>query len=299
MRTHIALALMILGCAAPPAKVGSEPQVLVAHLAGPKDAAFDALRDEFEQRNPGYQVEWFDRLALTLADVTQVLMVQTGKGLAEVGGARAEVGPGDVIVLRAGEELRVDPPIAALSFRVPEAPATSLPTFLRPDLDPRITDTPGGCATANDAYRRVLLTWSAENGPYVFHGLNVHRVRITDGFTHFHPPATGFDELYLVQGRLPEGELLTSSSREAIEAERDLPADAFERRRLEVGDLVLIPRGIVHRGLGGVLAQVIAVPGFLPGQEVGVDHHLRAIAERTPSAAPPFNREHADGPHVK
>ena len=49
---------------------------------------------------------------------------------------------------------------------------------------------------------------------------------------------------------------------------------------LSTGDLVYLPRGTIHRGLGGVLAQIITVPGFRPGAEVGVDHHLRAIAER-------------------
>ena len=41
-----------------------------------------------------------------------------------------------------------------------------------------------------------------------------------------------------------------------------------------------MPRGIVHRGLGGVLAQVISVPGFRPNAEIGVDHHLTAINDR-------------------
>ena len=47
-----------------------------------------------------------------------------------------------------------------------------------------------------------------------------------------------------------------------------------------MGDLVYLPRGVMHRGLGGVLAQVITVAGFRPGAEIGVDHHLRAINER-------------------
>ena len=49
---------------------------------------------------------------------------------------------------------------------------------------------------------------------------------------------------------------------------------------LAVGDLVYLPRGTMHRGLGGVLAQVITAPGFKPGAEIGVDHHLFAINER-------------------
>ena len=51
----------------------------------------------------------------------------------------------------------------------------------------------------------------------------------------------------------------------------------FEETPLAVGDLVYLPRGTVHRGVDGVLAHVIAAPGFVPGTEIGVDHHLRRI----------------------
>ena len=57
-------------------------------------------------------------------------------------------------------------------------------------------------------------------------------------------------------------------------------AGLIQRQELAVGDLVYLPRGVVHRGLGGVLTQVITAPGFIPGAEVGVDHHLRAVNER-------------------
>ena len=44
-----------------------------------------------------------------------------------------------------------------------------------------------------------------------------------------------------------------------------------------MGDLIYLPRGTIHRGVWGVLAQVITVPGFKPGAEIGVDHHLKKI----------------------
>lgn len=53
----------------------------------------------------------------------------------------------------------------------------------------------------------------------------------------------------------------------------------------------------MHRGVEGVLAQVITVPGFIPGSEIGVDHHLRAINERLNlegDEALPYNEEHSD-----
>ena len=54
----------------------------------------------------------------------------------------------------------------------------------------------------------------------------------------------------------------------------------LRREEVAVGDLIHVPRGTVHRAVGGVLAHVITVPGFVPGAELGVDHHLRRLAER-------------------
>jgi ribosomal protein L16 Arg81 hydroxylase len=71
---------------------------------------------------------------------------------------------------------------------------------------------------------------------------------------------------------------------------------------LEVGDLVYLPRGIMHRGIGGVLAQVITVPGFIPGSEIGVDHHLKAINNSLnlkKNEALPYNEEAANAPVIK
>src|SRR5262249_38866116 len=157
-------------------------------------------------------------------------------------------------------------PLAALVFEVPEAPARELPVFIRPDWDPKITDVPGGCATETGAYRRILLTWEARNGAYLFQRLNAHRVRMMDSLTHFHPVDGGFDEFYLVQMALPEARVVTSRFVDRI-LQPDTVTDAeaaglMESRGLAVGDLVYLPRGLVHRGLGGVLAQVITVPGF-------------------------------------
>ena len=70
----------------------------------------------------------------------------------------------------------------------------------------------------------------------------------------------------------------------------------------EVGDLVYLPRGTVHRGFGGVLAQIITAPGFRPGAEIGVDHHLRAINGRlglTGEDALPFREASASRAVVK
>ena len=94
----------------------------------------------------------------------------------------------------------------------------------------------------------------------------------------------GFDELYLVQMAMPGAKLYTSERTESIEdagsVTRAEAAALIDVHALAVGDLVYLPRGTVHRGFGGVLAQVITVPGFRPGAEIGVDHLLREINER-------------------
>ncbi|MDO8348594.1 MAG: hypothetical protein Q7T30_00040 [Planctomycetota bacterium] len=254
------------------------------------DGDLAAIERAFVAANPGHSLAWLPSVGdLPAAPVARIALVQGGSStvhVERVGGLEPprESTVGDVIVLAAGEAARFDPPVSALVFGLPEAPAAEVPRVIRPDWDPRITDTPGGCATDAGAYRRVLLTWLGKNGPYTFRGLNVHRVRIDDSFTHYHPRQGGFDEFYLVQAVRDGARILTSSRTADIErpetiARHDV-ATLFESTPLLVGDLVYLPRGTAHRGLGGVVAQVITVPGFVPGAEVGLDHHLRAINER-------------------
>jgi hypothetical protein len=268
--------------------------VLVARTANADgdEAGLRKLRAAFVASNPGYDL--FVELDATRVtrDAPTVLFVQVGQGLARVAhdDARAPSGSavavGDVVLLRTGETLDCAPAIGVVGFELPDALPLDLPTFVRPDWDPLITDTPGGCATETGAYRRMLLTWLPENGPYVLdvdRALNAHRVRITDSFTHYHPIQGGFDELYLVQMVQPGARLLTCDDADAVEQEsvtRERAGELFDVHELAVGDLVYLPRGTIHRGLGGVLAQIIAVPGFVPGTEVGVDEHLRALNRR-------------------
>ena len=197
-------------------------------------------------------------------------------------GRTEKPGVGDVLLLRAGErwDLEGDGALSLLAFTLPDSLPAHLPSIVRPDWDPKITDTPGGCATEGDAYRRILLTWKPAVGPYILHSLNAHRVRIKNSFSHYHPVVGGFDEFYLVQQAPPGARLLTSSNVAAIEArnvDRDQAKTLMQSRELQVGDCVYLPRGTMHRGLGGALVQVISVPGFVPKSEIGVDHHLWAI----------------------
>ncbi|MCH7870725.1 MAG: hypothetical protein IID33_03405 [Planctomycetes bacterium] len=274
--------------------------VWVARLSGMEaEDDLTRLREAFVRRNPGYDLAYHPSLdSLTAERGARVLFVQSGKAQAKVAATSSEIDVGDIVVLRIGETLSVRPPIAALVFRVPAAPPDDLPTFIRPDWDPQITDTPGGCATEEGAYRRILLTWQKKNGPYIYHAINAHRVRITDSFTHYHPLQGGFDEFYLVQMVQRDASLITSCQVDKITAPESVArsdvTSLLEFHKLAVGDLVYMPRGTAHRGLGGVLAQVISVPGFRPNAEIGVDHHLVAINDRlglTGDAALPYNAQ--------
>lgn len=277
----------VLGCQISPAKT---EDVLIARLSQADSGQLDRIRKSFRANNPGYDVAFETNVVrLEPAETPRVVFVQGGQGMVAVthpdqAAAFSEAGVGDVVLLRPGEALESQDLLDVVVFTSPTELPDYLPSMIRPDWDPDITDTPGGCATETGAYRRILLTWQSENGPYVYHALNAHRVRITDSFTHYHPHVEGFDEFYLVQMVQPGALLLTSNAVDAIESpETVTPEEAatlFDEHRLEVGDLIYLPRGTVHRGVGGVLAQVITVPGFVPGAEIGVDEQLAQINDR-------------------
>lgn len=244
-------------------------------------AGFARLRAAFVLANPGYDLAFHAAVReLPPAASDRVVFVQHTHDRP----ADPQVAPtvGDVLLVRAGRDWRLqgDGAVDLVAFTVPDPLPAELPDLVRPDWDPRITDTPGGCATATDAYRRILLTWRPDVGPYVLRTLNAHRVRIDDSFSHYHPVVGGFDEFYLVQMAGPAARLLTSTQVPAIEARtvtREQSRTLIQSQPLRAGQLVYLPRGTMHRGLGGALVQVISVPGFVPQREIGVDHHLWAI----------------------
>lgn len=267
----------------PPPGIGS---VRVAHLGQGDSAGLAAIRRAFASRNPGYALDYHRGVTtMDATDQPRVLFVQQDSTTMTLSDQQSsEVATGDIVLLDAGAAWTADRPVSLLAFRVPKAFPADIPTFIRPDWDPDITDIPGGCATESNAYRRILLTWLGKVGPYQYHSLNAHRVRIMDSFSHYHPVDGGFDEFYLVQMAMPDAAIITSEKLDKItQPESVTPAEAdtlLTKTKLRVGDLVYLPRGVVHRGVDGVLAQVITVPGFIPRSEIGVDHHLRAINQR-------------------
>ena len=272
----------------------------IAHLADPDQRGLSALQRAFKARNPGYELEYYRGItAMASATYPRVLFIQDDSTTISLSDHQAsEVATGDVVLLSKNVSWTSDQPVSLLSFNVPEAFPDELPTFIRPDWDPGITDIPGGCATDSNAYRRILLTWLGRVGPYQYHSLNAHRVRIMDSFSHYHPAEGGFDEFYLVQMVMPDAAIITSEKLNQIthpaSVTQEEANELLTKTKLQVGDLVYLPRGVVHRGIDGVLTQVIAIPGFVPKSEIGVDHHLLEINERLGlrgEEALPYNEE--------
>lgn len=302
------------GCGTLDRAGGAESAILIAHLgrADGDPEGLQAIRNAFGRSNVGYDVAYFGRTNhIQTASTYRIVFVQEETaGLRTLPGRVddhvSEIGGGDIILLPPHSALIAQDNLDFLVFETPEPFPDGLPTFIRPDWDEKITDTPGGCATETGAYRRILLTWMEPNGPYIYHALNAHRVRITDSFSHYHPVNGGFDEFYFVQMVQANGRIIVSNKTDRIEdpagVTRDVAAHLLQTHDLEVGDLVYIPRGVVHRGVGGVLAQVITVPGFRPGAEIGVDHHLRAINENLSllgDEALPYNKAASTNAIVK
>jgi len=274
--------------------------ILVSKLENTNSPGFESIQKDFEANNPGYAISYLKSTkSIPPNTKNRIAFIQNGGGTATLNsGDKSKFSVGDIISLGSGESLETDSVFSTLIIEVPKEPTSKIPSFIRPDWDENITDIPGGCATATNAYRRILLTWKKEVGEYVFHSLNAHRVRITNSFSHYHPKTGGFDEFYLVQMAQPHARLITSNEVSQIENPLGVSKEAamtmIDETPLEVGDLIYIPRGVMHRGLGGVLAQVITVPGFVPGAEIGVDHHLKIINDNlglSGSNELPYNEE--------
>jgi quercetin dioxygenase-like cupin family protein len=284
----------------------STPRLQVVQL-GKDIRPFKALQKAFQANNKGYQLHFFSQVNhLKSSPSNRIAFVQRGGGTAQLKGTTSKVAIGDILLIPAKQTVKVDSLLDMLVFTVPEAFPDNLPLFIRPDWDEHITDTPGGCATETGAYRRILLTWLGRVGPYLYHSLNAHRVRIMDSFTHYHPKEGGFDEFYLVQMAMPGAKIITGERLDLVEnyeyLSREQTKGLLTETPLHVGDLVYLPRGVIHRGLGGALVQVITVPGFIPKSEIGVDYYLRKINERFElkgEEALPYNVEASDSVVIK
>ena len=248
---------------------------------GASSPSFLQLQKQFEGANPGHAISWSPKCREFQAMQTTVAFVQTGAGTVSINKIKSDFSVGDLYCLSKGKRIQFQPAAGILFFTFPKPFAKKPPPIIRPDWDENITDIPGGCATEGDAYRRILLTWQKKNGPYISHQINAHRVRIHDSFTHYHPKVGGFDEFYLVQEAPPGARLIVSENLASILNPKGLTAKLIPKLLreipLKVNQLVYLPRGTIHRGVGGAVVQVITTPGFIPGAEISVDKNLAAI----------------------
>ena len=268
------------------------------------EPGFSSLAATLADRNPGTSLAFAaSAVDVPANDGHRVVFVQRGETEGEVITERGRriaslLRVGDLLALRPGDVARFDAPVDILSFGIAEPLDDSVPSIIRPDFDPALTDAPGGCATDPGAYRRLLLTWDLARGPYVNRGFNCHRVRIDDSFTHYHPLEGGWDEIYLVQEAPDGAQLLVCRETDRLDREQLVASGSvtspqeysrlsepeidglFESIPLHAGSLVLLPRGLAHRGLGGAVVQVIAVPGFRPGFEIPLDGAIQRLNGR-------------------
>ena len=262
------------------------PDVVVAHVSGSKRGEGVAeLNQRLGQVAPGYSVVVHDASSPLPPGAQGVTFLQGEGEFVGEGSQPLSLRIGDMVIHRSDGPSSIRTGDELVSFVLPTDVMIDpdIPTLIRPDFDPRLTDRPGGCATDPGAYRRLLLTWNPERGPYVLHGFNCHRVRIDDSFSHYHPVEGGFDEFYLVQEAPAGARLIVSRRTSELLAGAVEAGDVDELIRsipLEAGQLILIPRGVTHRGLGGAVIQVLAIPGFLPGQEIPMDEAIRKVNGR-------------------
>jgi hypothetical protein len=161
-----------------------------------------------------------------------------------------------------------------------------------------LPDQAGGCNVGENAFRRLQITWQADGQtagrPDGDNTLGCHVVWIAEATsrTHYHPvpPRNGGmnqHELYLVLDPPLYG--LHGEAMEAGVWTYPEPGnwDRYDWTPLRPGDVCAIKAGVAHRAVD-VLACVIALPGFKPGNDLYVDD---LIARAGMSA--PFNPQFA------
>jgi len=198
----------------------------------------------------------------------------TLEGAWEAPGAARPLAGGDVLAF--GPAARFIPSRAAEAWWIQSRRARpGAGTIVRLDALP---DRAGGCNPGENAFRRLQIPWEeAGTGPDDPDGRNIlgcHVVWIAAETSRAHhhpvPPVSGGraqQELYLVLDPGEHG--LERGAREpGVWTRPDPHASGPEDfTPLAPGDALLIPAPVVHRAVA-VLACVIGIPGFKPGNEV-------------------------------
>jgi len=277
LRTLLAATLFLAGgCATASRSLASAP----VHVHGGAPRNWARLCRAVEVAHPGIRARHV-ALSRTGADKRPRLLLVT-QGSGPVGVQRRStrvarvVGPGDLVFLREGQVLSTESPIQALELRMSSPLPTGLPTFIgfaestHPDSE---------ASSGKEPLRVDVLDWQPGGAP-AYADLNVKLVQLDDAPTHYHPEEGGFDEVVFVRDAEPGAGVLLSTKREAIETrtvERAEVSTLLRPIALTAGDVLFVPRGLVHRPRGRSSVVVIALPGFVPGGEVRLDDDLRAI----------------------
>lgn len=209
--------------------------------------------------------------------------------------APTRLGTGDVLVLDGEHAARVHG-AAQLLHIASEGVARS--PFAGTRRLAELPDQAGGCNVGENAFRRLQITWQADgqtaerpDGDNVV-GCHVVWIAQATSRTHYHPvPAQhgGLNqhELYLVLDPPHHGLHGTAASAGVWTYPEPGNWSRYDWTPLRPGDVCAIKAGVAHRAVD-VLACVIAIPGFKPGNDVYVDE-LIARAD----ASAPYNPQFA------
>ena len=194
----------------------------------------------------------------------------------------AECIPGDVVVLddRHSAELRGSSEWMVMQYN--HARQSQVTGIHRLD---EIEDTSGGCNVSQNAFRRLQLVWddtsTTTENPDGDNLLGCHVVYMPEEHsrTHYHPvpPAPGGKvqyEIYLVLDPAIHGIQPPANSTPGVYTYPEYGNwSRWDFTPLHPGDILAIKAGVGHRAVD-VLACVIGIPGFKPGNEFYLDGEI-------------------------
>ena len=260
-------------------------EILTARLLEPDTGrGWKALRRTLHELHPTHRLEHQTFGNLRPSPKARVCIVTHGSGMVGIKRQSTRLfrslGPGDLIFLQPGHELSTAAEIEGLVLSVP----TPFPDALETLHTSSATPSPAEDTKEREGWteeRIDILGGSAGVDHPTHPDVNVKRVHLAGAPTHYHPPAGGYDELVFILDAEAGAQVLWSDHREAIESRRIAIAEVgklFRSLPITKGDLLLVPRGVVHKPLGRSRSIVLALPGFLPEATVLLDEDLRAIA---------------------
>ena len=137
-------------CSVEPIRNGSKaPPAVESRLDLPGAPGFERLAEVYAARNPGSSMVFLPQAgACSTSDGHRVVFIQRGEttGIIETRNGRRIESPlrvGDLLALRPGDDARFESPVDLLAFTIAEPLAPTVPSVVRPDFDPALTDRPG------------------------------------------------------------------------------------------------------------------------------------------------------------